>query len=465
MVINIGGGLEKIYVGVCMSSTWLDPPMLLIAGLLGAPLAILTSGLVLWWVAGFKLVLAWFTIAAISTYLWFSQSYMEDGPAPIDKYIEFKDKATEKAWSGRRIPITLLGDLYLDDKIDFRGDVLEILRDHRNEFCNYKLTWELVNFLVKQLFPNSENSSLKDLKSTKKEIKEHYDRGNDWFFSFLGPRMVYTSAVFEGLDQSLETAQDNKMSLICEKLMVRPGDSFLDIGCGWGSLVCHAAQHYGATAAGVTLSVEGAKYCREQITEKGLDDSAKIIVADYRDIPQELRFKKIASIEMAEHVGLRNFQTYLGRIHEMLTDDGMFLMQVAGLRQGSNWEDLSWGLFMSRYIFPGADASTPLHWYVKQLELAGFEVHSVETIGRHYSHTLHRWYDNFQKNRADIEKKYGGYLCRLWDFFLAWSVVAAGQGTAACYQILVHKNTNSFPRDVFCEKTVAKKSVGMKSSK
>mmetsp|Transcript_59101 Transcript_59101/g.109204 ORF Transcript_59101/g.109204 Transcript_59101/m.109204 type:complete len:467 (+) Transcript_59101:123-1523(+) len=465
MVLNLSGGVEKILCGLIMSTTWIDPPMQLMYGILGVPVCVLLLSLGIWRTLGLMFSLAWVGAWAIGAYIWFTQVYLEDGPAPIDKYIEFKDPATEKKWSGRRIPMTLLGDLYLDDKIAFRGDVMKIVREHRNEFVNYKLTTELLGFLVKQLYQNSENSSLKDLDATRKEIEEHYDRGNDWFASFLGPKMVYTSAVFDGLDESLEQAQENKMSLICEKLMVRPGDSFLDIGCGWGGLVCHAAQHYGATAAGVTLSQEGAKYCKEQIAQRGLSDTAKILVVDYRDIPLDLKFQRISSIEMAEHVGIQNFQTYLGRISDMLTDDGMFLMQVAGMRQSANWEDLTWGLFMSRYIFPGADASTPLHWYTKQLELAGFEVHSVETIGRHYSHTLARWYANFQSNRAEMEKRFGAKLCRLWDFFLAWSNVAAGQGSAACYQILAHKNTYTFPRDVFCEKAVAQKSVGLKTTK
>jgi len=273
--------------------------------------------------------------------------------------------------------------------------------------------------------------------------------------------MVYTSAVFEGLDQSLEVAQDNKMSLLCDKLMLAKDEAILDIGCGWGTLLRHAAKHYSAKSVGVTLSIEGARYIREQTKAEGLEKQVGVLCMDYREIPEELTFDKVVSVEMAEHVGLQNFQVYLSKIRQLLKDDGMFMMQVAGLRQGANWQDVAWGLFMSRYIFPGADASTPLNWYIQQLEKAGFEVHSVETIGRHYSHTLHRWYDNFQKNRPSMEKKYGGYLCRLWDFFLAWSVVASGQGSATCYQILSHKNTYSFPRDQWCDEKTAKTSVGL----
>jgi len=156
---------------------------------------------------------------------------------------------------------------------------------------------------------------------------------------------------------------------------------------------------------------------------------------------------------MAEHVGLANFQLFLKNIYGMLEDDGMYYMQVAGLRKGSNWQDTQWGLFMSRWIFPGADASTPLNWYVHQLESAGFEVHSVENVGRHYSHTLHGWYKNWQANQDKLPG-YDARLKRLWDIFLAWSVVAAGQGSATCYQIVCHKNKYSFPRDRFCSKEI-----------
>lgn len=440
--------------------------MVMMGGLLVAPVTGLLTSAFLWSMLGLKAAVLLSVVAVLSALAWFNYVYLEDGPAPIDKYVEFKDERTKAAWSGKRIPIWTLMELYLDDKVSFKQDLLEVLRDHRNEFVNYKFTLSLARFLILQLFPNPENSSMKDKKATKKEIAEHYDRGNDWFASFMGPRMIYTSAVFEGLDQSLEVAQDNKMKLICDKLMVKKDETVLDIGCGWGTLVRYAAKEYGAKSVGVTLSVEGAKYCRDEAQAEGLEEKVDILCMDYRDIPkanpqEDVKFNKIVSVEMAEHVGLKNFPLYLGNIHRMLDDDGLFLMQVAGLRQGSNWEDLNWGLFMSKYIFPGADASTPLNWYIRQLEKAGFEVRSVETIGRHYSHTLHRWYDNFQKNRSKMEKAYGGYLCRLWDFFLSWSVVAAGQGTATCYQILVNKNSNDYPRDVFCQKKIAHTSVGL----
>lgn len=441
--------MEKISLGFQMANNWTDPTLLLTMITFAPPTMLFVMGYLL----GLKIAIISVSFFCSSFAMYWFTVHTKKEPADCDKYIEFKDEEAKKEWSGYRIPMFTLGSLYLNDHIKFKGDVLEILRDHRNEFVHYRITFDYIKFLLLQLFPNDANSSLKDLDSTKKEIAEHYDRGNDFFEAFLGPRMVYTSGVFHGLDQSLEEAQDNKMSMICDKLQLKEGETILDIGCGWGTLLCHAAKHYGARAVGVTLSVEGAKYCKDQAKSKGLDDKVSIMRCDYREIdPQKYKFNKVSSIEMAEHVGLRNFQLYLENVKALMEDDGMFLMQVAGLRKGSNWEDLNWGLFMSRYIFPGADASTPLNWYIKQLEQAGFEVSSVDNIGRHYSHTLHGWYNHFQKNRAAMEKSYGGYLCRLWDFFLAWSVVASGQGSAVCYQILAFKSIYSFPRDRFCTK-------------
>merc|ERR1712205_205773 len=211
--------------------------------------------------------------------------------------------------------------------------------------------------------------------------------------------------------------------MVCDKLMLQEGESFLDIGCGWGTLIRHAAKFYGAKATGVTLAVEGKKFCDDASKETGVPTD--ILFCDYRDIPAEIKFDKIASIEMAEHVGIANFvDPYLSSVRRLMKrPDSSFLLQVSGLRQGANWQDVAWGLFMSKYIFPGADASTPLNWYVKQLEQAGFEVQRVENIGRHYSHTLHGWYDHWMENRKAIletpENGYDGELCRLWDFFLA----------------------------------------------
>jgi len=434
-----------------MATRWSDPPMLL---MLLIPYVVL---MIIWIV---KCLLAldflFMFVPTVASYVLWNYVYHAAEPADIEKFVVFNDASLKKVYAGRKMPSCEFYEHFIDGEVSLKEglDMWVVLDKHRYEFLNFKTTVRQLRFLIEQFFPQT-SSSFKDKKATKKEIADHYDRGNDFFNAFMGPSMVYTSAFFRGLDQSLETAQENKMSMICDKVHLKKGETFLDIGCGWGTLARHAASKYGAKATGVTLSVEGAAWCNENNKKEGLEKDVEILCMDYRDVPTDKKFDKVSSIEMAEHVGLQNFQLYLNGVKNLMNDDGLFLMQVAGLRQGSDWEDVAWGLFMSKYIFPGADASTPLNWYIQQAELAGFEVHSVETIGRHYSHTLHRWYDNWMSNRDTMEPKYSPRLFRLWEIFLAWSVVAAGQGSATCYQLCLHKNSNKYPRDRWCNDSPA----------
>src|SRR5579859_2382465 len=285
-------------------------------------------------------------------------------------------------------------------------------------------------------------------------VRDHYDRGDDFFGWFLGETMVYTSGYFTSDSESLEQAQKNKMDLVCRKLMVRPGDELLDIGCGWGTLAAHAARHYGARSTGVTVAQRGAAFGNAAIARQGLSGQARIECVDYRDIPRK-KFDRIVSLEMVEHVGVKNLATYFQVVRDRLADDGHFLLQWCGLRPGGEQgvppagmrpEDMVWGLFMNEFIFSGADASLPLGAMVTAMEKAGFEVHSTENLSVHYARTIRRWHDNWRRNRADVVGAYGERWFRLWDVFLAWSWRIALQGTSACYQVLAHKNLDAFDR-------------------
>jgi len=461
----MSGVVEKVVVGLKMANSWSDPPCVIMISLIGGLPAWIIAQVMIAKYAG----LVYVPLLTLAIYLYYDFVHLNTPPAKTTDFITFKNNKLQGRWGKRKVPMHMLVSWFLNDEIEFKGDCLEVLDKHREEFIDWRPNWDLYMFLIKQAFPST-SSSIKTIDATTKEIEEHYDRGNDFFNAFLGPRMIYTSAFYHGLHQSLEDAQDNKLNMLCEKLHMKKDAKFLDIGCGWGTLVRWAAKHFNAKATGVTLSKEGTKYCRETAEKEGVAKNVEILNCDYRDIPPERKFDCISAVEMAEHVGLKNFQLFLKNVSSMLDDDGLFYMQVAGLRKGSNWQDTQWGLFMSRYIFPGADASTPLYWYIEQLEMAGFEVHSVETVGRHYSHTLKAWYNYWIKNRTKPElKKYAeldmpefnisakGSLNRLWEIFLAWSVIAAGQGSATCYQIVAHKNRYLFPRDNFCSKEIQDK--------
>jgi len=350
----------------------------------------------------------------------------------------------QSRYRGSKVPITTLIEDYIHGRIDIEGDFRDFIR-RRTDFTTYKFVGDHVKFLLTRFIPEV---TIHSKKQDERIVQDHYDRGNDFFNWFLGPRMIYTSAYFTDPNQDLETAQDQKMERVCDKLHLKPGESLLDIGCGWGTLAMYAARDRGADATGVTIAHQGAAYGTEQIRNAGVQDSARILRMDYRDIPRRT-YNKISCLEMAEHVGVKNFRKFMRQINGMLADDGLFYLQIAGLKAGVYMESLMWGLFMNKYIFSGADASMPLSFVVKNLEKAGFEIHSVENIGIHYSITIDRWYDNWMRNQSQVEGKYGQFWFRLWQVFLGWSVHIAAQGNSTCFQIVCNKNLETYNRRIF----------------
>ncbi|KAJ2684621.1 hypothetical protein IWW39_004799 [Coemansia spiralis] len=369
---------------------------------------------------------------------------------PLESYITILDKELKAKYAGSKIPMEVFFESYFDGDIDLKGDALAIF-EKRYDWAFFPITLNVAKFFVLQWIPELIWHSKKQDET---QVRDHYDRGDDFYAAFLGDRMIYTSGLIGDSEkrESLEEIQDNKLRDVCERVQIRPGDRHLDIGCGWGTLVAYAAKNYGSESVGVTLGRNQTAFGNARAAEWGVGDSARILCMDYRDIPRRPRYNRITCLEMAEHVGVRKFQEFLLQVRDMLEDDGLFYLQIAGLRGAWQYEDFSWGLFMAKYIFPGADASCPLNWVVAQLETAGFEVRTVETIGIHYSVTLGRWYENWMGNKDQIIKTYGKRWFRIWEIFLAWSVIIARQGSSTCYQILAHKNRNAFDRSALLRK-------------
>jgi cyclopropane fatty-acyl-phospholipid synthase-like methyltransferase len=370
----------------------------------------------------------------------------------LNDLVVYNDSKFAARYATRKIPMTTLYEAYLNGQVDIPD--MDAFLDARRELVNFTLTKHHVEFLFSRLIPDV---AIHSRKQDERQVREHYDRGDDFFEAFLGDRMVYTAGFFREEQESLEQAQDNKLDLVCRKLMVKSDDEMLDIGCGWGTLAMHAAKNYGARTTGVTISKNQTEFGNGRISRAGLSDRARIECMDYRDIPRR-QFDRIASLEMVEHVGIKNLPKYFSLVHSLLKDEGTFLLQFCGLRRGGGEgvpplglraEDMIWGMFMNEYIFPGADASLPLSDMVKAMERAGFDIHSAENVSIHYSLTIKRWHDNWQKNRASILKAYGERWYRLWHLFLAWSWRIGSQGNAACYQVVAHKNLDSFNRKVF----------------
>lgn len=327
---------------------------------------------------------------------------------PIEHYLTFhKEEDRDKYYGRAKIPMETFHEKYFDGDVDVKGDMLEVL-EYRHDWANFRFTMNLFRFFLTGMMPEV---IMHTRSQDEEQVRDHYDRGDDFYGWFLGPRMIYTSGIISDInrEESLEQLQDNKLAIVCEKIGLKPGEKLLDIGCGWGTLARYASTHYGARATGVTLGRNQTVWGNNGLRKDGIsEEQSKILCADYRDIPvPQGGYNKITCLEMAEHVGVRYFSTFLKQVHDMLDDDGVFFLQIAGLRRPWQYEDLVWGLFMNKYIFPGADASTPLGWFVTQLEGAGFEIKSIDTIGVHYSATLWRWYRNWMANKDKVEAKYG----------------------------------------------------------
>jgi cyclopropane fatty-acyl-phospholipid synthase-like methyltransferase len=384
-----------------------------------------------------------------------SFSLSSDKEAPVTKLTDliiFKDKRLASRYAAAKIPMGTLLEAYLDGAIDIPN--MDAFLDARLNLVNFNLTQKHFEFFFTRMIPEV---AIHSKSQDKRIVREHYDRGDDFFEAFLGDRMVYTSGIFNDENDSLEQAQDNKMNLVCRKLMLRPGDEMLDIGCGWGTLALHAAKAFGARSTGITISKNQTAYGNGRIAKAGLADRARIECLDYRDIPRT-KYDRISSLEMVEHVGVKNLSKYCKLVYDLLKDDGLFLLQWVGLRRGGDLgmpvlglrpEDLIWGLFMNKYIFPGADASIPLSDMSKALEKAGFQIQSVENISIHYSETIRLWHLNWQKHSAAVLKAYGERWYRLWHLFLGWSWRIAAQGTGQGFQLVAHKNLDSFDRKMF----------------
>lgn len=235
--------------------------------------------------------------------------------------------------------------------------------------------------------------------------KEHYDLGNDLFSRMLDPYMQYSCAYWKDAE-TLEQAQQAKLRMICEKLQLKPGMKLLDIGCGWGGLAQFAAQEYGVSVQGVTISAEQQKMAQDRCT--GLD--VKILLQDYRDLDEQ--FDRIVSVGMFEHVGPKNYRTYFEVVAKNLKPDGLFLLHTIG----SNQTDLNVDPWINKYIFPNGCLPSVAHIASKSEDL--FVLEDWHNFGCDYDRTLMAWYDAFQQSWPEIKNNYSDRFYRMFTYYL-----------------------------------------------
>jgi len=322
-----------------------------------------------------------------------------------------------------------LGQAYVEGYLRFEGPILEVFR------------------VAESLARSAASSGRKGLrrfwrhtrKRDRQAIEYHYDVSNDFYSLWLGRSMVYSCAYFRNETDSLDTAQEQKLDHILGKLMLRPDERFLDIGCGWGALILHAAKKYGARATGVTLSRNQYEFASKRIRDEGLEGRCEVHLQDYRDVPGEGVFDKIASVGMFEHVGLRHLKAYFEKIRCLLAEGGLVLNHgITATDPDSRWVGLGAGEFVSRYVFPHGELPH-LSVVLRETASAGLEVADVESLRRHYARTCLEWARRLEQNREQAIAAAGDKRYRIWQIYLAGCAHGFEHEWMNIYQVLARK--------------------------
>ncbi|MEM9487310.1 MAG: class I SAM-dependent methyltransferase [Cyanobacteria bacterium P01_F01_bin.116] len=271
------------------------------------------------------------------------------------------------------------------------------------------------------------------IQNSRKNVQYHYDLGNDFYQLFLDPTLTYSCGYQIHPGDDLETMQRQKYETICRKLALKPGESLIDIGCGWGGMLIYAAENYGITGTGVTLSDEQAALAKKRIAEKGLTDKIKIEIRDYRETQGQ--YDKFVSIGMFEHVGKNNFSTFMEKARALLKPHGVGMLHTITTESSERN-----GPWIDKYIFPGGYAPQ-LSEICRDLRAAKLTVAHCENFKPHYAETFRRWGENFTKNRemiAALSPDYDEKFQRMWYLYLQSFEASFRDGSMHIYQILFY---------------------------
>lgn len=346
----------------------------------------------------------------------------------------------------------LLAQAYFAGQLDIEGDLYCALGLKRH-FQSMKLTWRDKAAMLRDalLLPVDGKASLKPnaglvsraarrfthrhtRASDSAAISFHYDVSNDFYGLWLDKERVYSCAYFDSPTDSLDSAQRNKLEHVCRKLHLKPGERLLDVGCGWGALVCWAAREHGVIAHGITLSRRQLEYARERIRAERLEGRVTVELRDYRDLDGQLTYDKVSSIGMFEHVGLANLPDYYKTVRRVLKPGGLFL------NHGITHDEEGWGRslateFINRYVFPDGELDCVSNIQLG-MERAGFEIHDVEGLRPHYALTLRHWVRRLEAQRLAAVTEVGEATYRVWRLYMAACALEFEAGGTGVYQIL-----------------------------
>lgn len=322
---------------------------------------------------------------------------------------------------------------FAEGQFQVQGDLVAAVEFFdRQEHPTLRSLWHSI---IAHLGHDALGFDVHDRTRKRRDIQFHYDRSNEFYAQFLDRRMQYSAADFSDPQRSLDDAQLEKLQQVCLALKLQPGESLLDVGCGWGGLVVHAAEQFGVSASGCTLSLAQKGFAVNLVKRKGLQDRVSVELQDYRELRG--RFDKIVSVGMFEHVGRRHLGEYFARMRRLLQDDGLFLNR--GIVRPEGISDGPETLFLQRNVFPGGELAH-LADVVREAEKAGFEIERMEDFRRHYALTCRAWVARLQQTAEACRSLTNEKTYRTWLVYLAASAVCFENGTTDAVQMVLRKS-------------------------
>ena len=336
-------------------------------------------------------------------------------------------------------PEMAMGEGYMDGKLTFEDgstlyDFLHLFSINRLSLGSYPLQ-KLARQISKQMRVVQQYNPVG---KAQQNVAHHYDLSRELYELFLDTDLQYSCAYFASKDDTLEEAQLNKRRHLASKLLLKPEQKVLDIGCGWGGLALYLAQIAEVDVTGVTLSVEQQKVAIERAQKLGLQDRVHFELQDYRKL--ETRFDRIVSVGMFEHVGVRHYPEFFAKIYEMLEDDGVALIHSIGHMSPPG----ATGPWLRKYIFPGA-YSPALSEVFAAVEQQSLWVTDVEVLRVHYAETIREWHARFQANRERIAQLYDERFCRMWEFYLVAVEMFFRHGSGMVFQMQLSRQRDAAP--------------------
>ncbi len=345
-------------------------------------------------------------------------------------------------------PLVLV-EAYLNDEFTFNGktDDLILFVEHLSKTLAGNNITLIRSWLERVLIDPLRNSGLSlnqclvahSPARDRAVIQIHYDTGNEFYRLWLDQQMIYSCAYFSQKEMTLDQAQEAKLDLICRKLQLTAKDKLLDVGCGWGAMLRWAAKKYGVQHAhGITLSQEQLEWNRNWIIKEGLQNQISVELADYRELPEGLRFNKIVSVGMIEHVGIAKYPAYFHALLSALSPGGLLLNH--GITTSSKWSNSRLAeRFMQHYIFPDGELSD-LPTVLNAAKEAGWEIIDVESLRPHYAKTLRCWSNNLEQNKEKASKLAGVRKVKLWSIYLTGSALAFQNNDLGIFQTLLRRS-------------------------